>query len=46
MVNVHHSIVIRSYNMEFVELIRDKDNIELIKAILKKNGTRDFFNGD
>lgn len=28
--------------MEFVEPIRDKRKIELVKAILKKNGFRDY----
>lgn len=28
--------------MEYVEPIRDKTKIELVKSILKKNGTRDY----
>lgn len=28
--------------MKFVELIRDKRKIELVKVILKKNGFRDY----
>lgn len=39
---MHRSIDIRSYDMEFVEPIRDKKKIELVKSILRKNGTRDY----